>query len=95
MLLHGPNGAGKTNLLEALHVGTQGFSPRARTGRDDDPLRRRGRTRPASTGRLGESAFETDVVLTRREARRVELNGERLASSERLRHELIDARLHA
>ena len=26
----GPNGAGKTNLLEALHVGTQGFSPRTR-----------------------------------------------------------------
>ena len=26
----GPNGAGKTNLLESLHVGTQGFSPRTR-----------------------------------------------------------------
>ena len=30
MLAVGPNGAGKTNLLEALHVGTQGFSPRTR-----------------------------------------------------------------
>ena len=30
MLVTGPNGAGKTNLLEALHVGTQGFSPRTR-----------------------------------------------------------------
>ena len=40
-------------------------------------------------GSLGEGAFETDVVLTRREARQVELNGERLASGERLRHELI------
>ena len=26
----GPNGVGKTNLLEALHVGSQGFSPRTR-----------------------------------------------------------------
>ena len=31
VLVTGPNGAGKTNLLEALHVGTQGFSPRTRT----------------------------------------------------------------
>ena len=30
MLVTGPNGAGKTNLLESLHVGTQGFSPRTR-----------------------------------------------------------------
>ena len=30
MLAAGPNGAGKTNLLESLHVGTQGFSPRTR-----------------------------------------------------------------
>ena len=31
VLVTGPNGAGKTNLLEALHLGTQGFSPRVRT----------------------------------------------------------------
>ncbi|MDQ3823095.1 MAG: AAA family ATPase, partial [Actinomycetota bacterium] len=31
VLAVGPNGAGKTNLLEALHLGTQGFSPRTRT----------------------------------------------------------------
>ena len=31
VLVVGPNGAGKTNLLEALHVGTQGFSPRTRS----------------------------------------------------------------
>ena len=30
VLAVGPNGAGKTNLLESLHVGTQGFSPRTR-----------------------------------------------------------------
>ena len=33
MLVTGPNGAGKTNLLEALHVGSQGFSPRTRPSR--------------------------------------------------------------
>ena len=31
MLVAGENGVGKTNLLEALHLGTQGFSPRTRT----------------------------------------------------------------
>ena len=30
MLATGPNGAGKTNLLESMHVATQGFSPRTR-----------------------------------------------------------------
>ena len=30
VLVTGRNGAGKTNLLESLHVGTQGFSPRRR-----------------------------------------------------------------
>jgi DNA replication and repair protein RecF len=40
-------------------------------------------------GTLGDHAFATDVVLTRQVSRRIELNGERLASSERLRHELV------
>jgi DNA replication and repair protein RecF len=39
-------------------------------------------------GTLGANAYSTDVVLTRRESRRVELNGERLGSSDRLRNEL-------
>ena len=87
VLLHGANGAGKTNLLEALHVGTQGFSPRARRDAlmirfDADAARVR------LGGELGDNRFATDVVLTRREPRRVELNGERLNSSDRLRHEL-------
>jgi DNA replication and repair protein RecF len=87
VLLHGPNGAGKTNLLEALHVGTQGFSPRAR--RDAQMIRfgaDAGRITLAGT--QGDGAFETDVVLTRRESRRVALNGDRLVSVERLRQEL-------
>jgi DNA replication and repair protein RecF len=39
-------------------------------------------------GDLGDNAFTTDVVLARREARRVELNGDRLVSGDRLRNEL-------
>ena len=31
VLIVGPNGVGKTNLLEAVHVGSQGFSPRTRS----------------------------------------------------------------
>ena len=42
MLVTGENGAGKTNLLESLHVGTQGFSPRSRM---DAQLVRNGATR--------------------------------------------------
>jgi DNA replication and repair protein RecF len=87
VLLHGLNGAGKTNLLEALHVGTQGFSPRAR--RDATMIRFGAEVaRVQLDGSLGDNAIETDVVLTRREARRVELNGERLSSGDRMRHEL-------
>jgi DNA replication and repair protein RecF len=88
VLVTGPNGAGKTNLLEALHVGTQGFSPRARA---DAQLIRFG----AEAGRVllaGEGAqrqrFESDVVLSSREARRAYLNGDALRSAEQLRHEL-------
>ncbi len=87
MLLHGANGAGKTNLLEALHVGTQGFSPRARR---DTMMIRFGVdvARVRLGGSVGENAFATDVVLMRRDTRQVELNGERLTSGDRLRHEL-------
>jgi DNA replication and repair protein RecF len=87
VLLHGLNGAGKTNLLEALHVGTQGFSPRARR---DVQMIRFGASAGKVTlhGSTGDNAFETDIVLAPREPRKVILNGERLASAERLRHEL-------
>ena len=87
MLLHGPNGAGKTNLLEALHVGTQGFSPRSRA---DSQMIRFGADagRVALRGTTGAALFESDVRLTARDARQARLNGERLSSPERLRHEL-------
>jgi DNA replication and repair protein RecF len=87
VLVTGPNGAGKTNLLEALHVGTQGFSPRARS---DAQLIRFGADagRVALAGVNGARSFESDVVLHARETRRARLNGTALRSSEQLRHEL-------
>ena len=87
MLLSGPNGAGKTNFLEALHVGTQGFSPRARS---DAQIVRFG----ASVGRVQLSGvnsatrFEADVVLSPGDSRCARLNGGGLRSAEQLRHEL-------
>ncbi len=86
-MVSGPNGAGKTNLLEALHMGTQGFSPRARS--DAQIVRfgaEAGRVRVA--GVKATTRFETDVVLSSREARRARLNGSALRSAEQLRHEL-------
>ncbi len=87
MLVSGPNGAGKTNLLEALHVGTQGFSPRARS---DAQMVRFGaeRGRVAASGRRLGTTFATDVVLSRAGARRATLNGSSLRSAEQLRNEL-------
>ena len=87
VLVVGPNGAGKTNLLESLHVGTQGFSPRTRV---DGQLIRFG----AEAGRIvvrGEreaSPVEVEVTLRRREGKRVRLNGAALPSAEQLRSEL-------
>jgi DNA replication and repair protein RecF len=87
VLVTGPNGAGKTNLLEALHLGTQGFSPRARS---DAQLIRFGATagRVQLAGLNGERRFESDVVLGARDARRARLNGDALSSAEQLRNEL-------
>jgi DNA replication and repair protein RecF len=87
VLLHGANGAGKTNLLEALHVGTQGFSPRAR--RDVQMIRFGAEaSRVALAGDRGPTVFDTSILLTKGESRTVKLNGQRLDSAERLRHEL-------
>ncbi len=87
MLAVGPNGAGKTNLLEALHVGTQGFSPRTRT---DAHLIRFGaeRGRIALKGARGGSQVESEIVLGVNEAKRATLNGARLSAAEQLRSEL-------
>ncbi len=87
MLVTGPNGAGKTNLLEALHVGTQGFSPRTR---QDAQLVRLGAeaSRVALAGRRGASNVELEVVLRRGEGKRAKLNGAQLRSAEALRAEV-------
>lgn len=87
MLAVGPNGAGKTNLLEALHVGTQGFSPRARS---DAQMVRFGAEsgRVQLVGSRAASPVEIDVLLAPRDSRRARLNGTALRSAEQLRGEL-------
>jgi len=87
VLVVGPNGAGKTNLLEALHVGTQGFSPRTRS---DASLIRFGRegARIALTGDRAGSPLELNVILHAGSAKRASLNGARLQAAEQLRSEV-------
>jgi DNA replication and repair protein RecF len=83
----GANGAGKTNLLESLHVGTQGFSPRSRS---DVQLIRQGAqaARVALGGHRGPTPVSVQVSLSTAEPRRASLDGESLRSAERLRAEL-------
>ena len=87
VLVTGPNGAGKTNLLEALHVGTQGFSPRTR---NDAQLIRFGAeaARVRVGGESGGASFQAELALGIREPKRARLNGAPLGSAEQLRHEL-------
>lgn len=87
MLVTGPNGSGKTNLLESLHVGTQGFSPRTRA---DAQLVRHGadRARIALSGARGGVATGLEVTLGLGEAKQARLNGALLRSTEQLRSEV-------
>lgn len=87
MLVVGPNGAGKTNLLESLHVGTQGFSPRTRS---DAQLVRFGEQvgRIALQGRRAETRVELEVTLELGEGKRAKLNGAALRAAEQLRTEV-------
>jgi DNA replication and repair protein RecF len=87
VLVTGPNGAGKTNLLEAMHVGTQGFSPRTRS---DAQLVRMGAeaARVALAGERGPTPLELDVVVRPGEGKRARLNGAALRSAEALRSEV-------
>jgi DNA replication and repair protein RecF len=86
VLVVGPNGAGKTNLLEALHVGTQGFSPRTRT---EAQLIRFGAdaARIGLRGRREQAMLEVSVTLSAAAAKRATLNGTRLTTPEQLRRE--------
>jgi DNA replication and repair protein RecF len=84
VLITGPNGAGKTNLLEALHVGSQGFSPRTRA---DARLIRFGAdaARVALSGEEGGSPVETQVDVRGPKGKEVRVNGAVLASTDELR----------
>jgi DNA replication and repair protein RecF len=84
VLVTGPNGAGKTNLLEALHVGSQGFSPRTRA---EPRLVRFGEAaaRVRLSGSDGDAPVETEVTIVPREAKRVLVNGAAVPSAEALR----------
>ena len=87
MLVVGPNGVGKTNLLEALHVGVQGFSPRTRA---EPRLVRFGEAaaRVHLEGAEGGAPVETEVTIAPGEGKQLRLNGAVLASAEDLRSRL-------
>jgi DNA replication and repair protein RecF len=87
VLVTGPNGAGKTNLLESLHVGTQGFSPRTRA---DAQLVRFGRqaARIALRGDRAGVTLDLEVTLELGSGKRASLNGARLRAAEQLRGEV-------
>jgi DNA replication and repair protein RecF len=87
VLVTGPNGVGKTNLLESLHVGTQGFSPRTRS---DAQLLRFGADagRVALQGSRGDGQVELEVTLRAGEGKRAKVNGAALRAAEQLRSEV-------
>jgi DNA replication and repair protein RecF len=87
VLVVGPNGVGKTNLLESLHLATQGFSPRTH---HDVQLIRFGEQagRVGVSGRRGSLPVEVSVTLRQGQAKEARLNGARLSSADGLRREL-------
>jgi DNA replication and repair protein RecF len=80
----GPNGVGKTNLLEALHVGAQGFSPRTRA---EPRLVRFGdaAARVRLEGAEAGAPIDAEVTIAPGEGKRIRLNGAALESAEDLR----------
>jgi len=87
VLVVGANGAGKTNLLEALHVGTQGFSPRTRVDRELVRFGEREAALALSLVRAG-VRHEVRMRLAPGAAKTAELDGARLPSADSLRREL-------
>ncbi len=87
MLVVGRNGVGKTNLLESLHLATQGFSPRTR---QDGQLIRFGESaaRVVVSGTRGASPVELSLTLRVGQARDLRLNGAPLPSAESVRREV-------
>ena len=89
VLVTGRNGAGKTNLLEAVHLATQGLSFRTR---QDAQVVRRGAEEGLArvSGDRGGVSADSEVRLSTREPKRIRWNGAALASAEELR-----SRVHA
>jgi DNA replication and repair protein RecF len=87
VLVTGPNGAGKTNLLESLHVGTQGFSPRTRV---DAQLVRFGRdaARIHLRGDRAGVPLDLEVTLELGSGKQAKVNGAKLRAAEQLRGEV-------
>ncbi len=87
ILVVGANGSGKTNLLESVHVGTQGFSPRTRA---DAQLIRFGSesARVAVAVDRQRSGAEVEIAIVRGEGKRVRMNGAPLRAAEELRSEI-------
>ncbi len=84
----GANGAGKTNLLEGVHMGSQGFSLRTRRdaravrfGTDAARITLEGHVR-------GARRFNTEVTVDSAGGRRILLDGAPVASSDTLRRHL-------
>ncbi|MEO8289408.1 MAG: DNA replication and repair protein RecF [Gaiellaceae bacterium] len=84
VLVTGPNGVGKTNLLEALHVGAQGFSPRTRA---EPRLVSFGEeaARVQLVGTESTTPFTTQVDIAPGAPKEIRLNGATLARGEELR----------
>ena len=89
VLVTGRNGAGKTNLLEAVHLASQGLSFRTR---QDGQIVRRGADEALAqvSGRRGAVAVTSEVRISTREPKRIRWNGTAVGSAEELR-----SRIHA
>ena len=87
VLVTGPNGVGKTNLIESIHVATQGFSFRTRM---DAQLIHAGETEALARveGSRSGVGFTAEARLSQREPKKLRLNGTAVGSSEELRHTL-------
>jgi DNA replication and repair protein RecF len=84
VVIVGENGVGKTNLLEAIHVATQGFSPRTRS---DSQLIRFGES-AAAISLVAESAgteHRVELRITEGAGKSATLDGAALESAESLR----------
>jgi DNA replication and repair protein RecF len=87
VLVTGANGAGKTNLLEAVHLATQGLSFRTR---HDAQIVRHGSpaARVTARGRRGAVELRVEVSLSRDAPKRIRLDGATVGSAEELRRKV-------